>query len=241
MPAALVTGASKGIGAAVARRLALDGFDVAVHFHTDKLGAQRTAAAVKKAKRKAVLIQADLSSARDLDWLAEESTRQFRRIDALVHNAALYERRSFAEMSGQAWVNTRLVDLDAPAVLTHLLLDRLARDASIIFISSVAAVRGSKHGAHYTAAKAGLLGLTRALAQELAPRIRVNAVAPGYIDTAILADDSPARRKERIAEVPLGRIGEPDDVAAAVAYLAGPGSKYVTGQVLHVNGGLWMG
>lgn len=241
MPTALVTGASKGIGAAVARRLAHDGFDVVVHYHKDVLGAKRTVAAVHKAKRKAVALQADLASSRDLDWLAEETGRTFPRLDCVVHNAGVYERLPFSEMTGNAWIATRLVDLDAPAVLTHLLLERLARDASVIFVSSIAAVRGSRHGAHYAAAKAGLLGLTKSLALELAPKVRVNAVAPGYIDTAILADDPPAKRKSRAHEVPLARLGQPEDVAAAVSFLAGPDSRYMTGQVLHVNGGLWMG
>jgi NAD(P)-dependent dehydrogenase (short-subunit alcohol dehydrogenase family) len=241
LPTALVTGASKGIGAAIARRLAEDGFDVAVHYHTDTAGARRTVEAVKKQKRKAVAIKADLSAPRDLDWLAQETTNAFSRLDCLVHNAGVYERRRFSEMTGSAWVATRLVDLDAPAVLTHLLLDKMARDSSIVFVSSIAAVRGSKHGAHYAASKAGLLGLAKSLALELAPRVRVNAVAPGYVDTAILEDDSPTKRKERTAEVPLERLGRPEDVAGAVSFLAGPDSRYVTGQVLHVNGGLWMG
>ncbi|MHB1261163.1 MAG: SDR family oxidoreductase [Thermoplasmatota archaeon] len=241
MPAALVTGASKGIGAAVARRLAADGFDVAVHYNADGVGARRTAEAVKKLRRKAVLVKADLSAPRDLEWLVQEATRAFPRLDCVVHNAGVYERRKFSEMTGTAWVATRLVDLDAPAVLTHLLLEKLARDASIVFVSSIAAVRGSRHGAHYAASKAGLLGLAKSLALELAPRVRVNAVAPGYVDTAILADDTPAKRKQRAMEVPLARIGRPDDVAAAVSFLAGRDSAYVTGQVLHVNGGLWMG
>jgi 3-oxoacyl-[acyl-carrier protein] reductase len=241
MPTALVTGASKGIGAAVARRLAEDGFDVAVHYHKDALGAKRTVAAVRKHKRNAFALQADLASSRDLDWLAEETGRHFQRLDCLVHNAGVYERRPFDQMTGNAWIATRLVDLDAPAVLTHLLLDKMARDSSIVFVSSIAAVRGSRHGAHYAAAKAGLLGLAKSLALELAPRVRVNAVAPGYIDTAILADDPPARRRGRAHEVPLARLGRPEDVAAAVSFLAGQDSHYITGQVLHVNGGLWMG
>ncbi|MFA5943653.1 MAG: SDR family oxidoreductase [Candidatus Thermoplasmatota archaeon] len=241
MPTALVTGASKGIGAAVARRLAADGFDIVVHYHKDTAGARRTVEAVRKLKRKVVAVRADLAAPRDLEHLVEETTKAFPRLDCVVHNAGVYERRKFADMTGSAWVATRLVDLDAPAVLTHLLLDHLAKDASIVFVSSIAAVRGSRHGAHYSAAKAGLLGLAKSLALGLAPRVRVNAVAPGYVDTAILADDTPARRKERAAEVPLARLGKPEDVAAAVSFLSGPDARYVTGQVLHVNGGLWMG
>lgn len=241
MPTALVTGASKGIGAAIARRLARDGFDVLVHYHKDAAGAKRTVAAVRSLHRKAEAIPADLSDEHQVRRLAVAVAKQAPKLHCVVHNAGLYERKSFAETDGAAWKATRTVDLDAPALLTHELLPRLAPGASIVFVSSIVAVRGSAHGAAYAAAKAGLLGLTRALALELAPGIRVNAVAPGYVDTAILAGDSPARRKARAAEVPLGRIGKPEDVAGAVSFLVGPDAAYVTGTTLHVNGGLWLG
>lgn len=241
MPTALVTGASKGIGAAVARRLAEDGFDLIVHYRGDAAGARRTADAVKAARRDATLIKADLTVGSEVGKLADQAADVAKRIDCVVHNAGIYERMPFEAMTGAAWVATRLLDLDAPALLTRALLPRMAKESSMTFISSVAAFRGSRHGAHYAAAKAALLGLTRSLALELAPRVRVNAVAPGYIDTNMLRDDGPAKRRQRAAEVPLGRIGRPEEVAGAVSYLAGPDGRYVTGQVLHVNGGLWMG
>lgn len=241
MPTALVTGASKGIGAAIARRLARDGFDVLVHYHADAAGAKRTVAAVRKLRRKAEALQADLGDEHQVRRLAADVAKRVPRLHCIVHNAGVYDRKGLADTDGAAWKATRTVDLDAPALLTHELLPRLAPGSSIVFVSSIVAVRGSAHGAAYATAKAGLLGLTRALALELAPRVRVNAVAPGYIDTAILAGDSPARRKKRAAEVPLGRIGNPEDVAAAVSFLAGPDATYVTGTTLHVNGGLWVG
>lgn len=241
MPTALVTGASKGIGAAIARRLARDGFDVLVHYQTDAAGAKRTVAAVHKLGRNAESLQADLSDEHQVRRLAVAVAKQAPKLHCIVHNAGLYERKSFAQTDGAAWKATRSVDLDAPALLTQALLPRLAAGACIVFVSSIVAVRGTAHGAAYAAAKAGLLGLTRALALELAPGIRVNAVAPGYVDTAMLAEDSSARRKARVAEVPLGRIGKPEDVAGAVSFLVGPDAAYVTGATLHVNGGLWVG
>lgn len=239
--AALVTGASKGIGAAVAKRLARDGFDVAVHYNTDAAGAKRTAAAIAKAGRRAVLVKGDLAEPEGPKVVAEAVGQAFPRLHAVVHNAGFYDRRGFAELDEGAWRATLAVDLEAPAHLTRRLLPRLTDGASLVFVSSIVAARGSTHGAAYTAAKAGLLGLTRTLAQELAPKARANAVAPGYIDTAMLATDSAAKRKARAAEVPLGRVGSPEDVAGAVSFLCGPDSAYVTGTILHVNGGLWIG
>lgn len=242
MPTALVTGASKGIGAAVARRLARDGFDVLVHYNEDAAGAKRTVAAIRKLGRKAVALQADLGDGAQVRRLATEAAREAPTLQCIVHNAGLYDRQGMAQTDSAAWRATQDVNLDAPALLTHGLLPHLTEGGSLVFVSSIVAMRGSAHGAAYAAAKAGLLGLTRALALELAPRgIRVNAIAPGYVDTAILAGDSPARRKTRAAEVPLGRIGTPADVAGAVSFLAGPDAAYVTGTTLHVNGGLWMG
>lgn len=239
--AALVTGASKGIGAAIAKRLAMDGFDVVVHCNTDRAGAKRTATAVERLGRRAVVAQADLGHPDGVDALAQIARAAFPRLAAIVHNAGFYDRRSFAELDGAAWRDTLAVDLEAPALLTRALLPNLATGAAIVFISSVAAARGSAHGASYAAAKAGLEGLTRSLAQELAPSIRVNAVAPGFVDTDILAGDSKAKRQERVAQVPLGRIGSPPEVAGAVSFLVGPDASYVTGTVLAVNGGLRMG
>lgn len=239
--AALVTGASTGIGAAIARRLAEDGFDVIAHYATDAAGAKRTAAAIRKLGRTCALVQADFSDPAGPDLLAKDVQESGARLDTIVHNAGIYDRRAFAELDEAAWQRTLAIDLQAPALITRQLLPALAKGASVVFVSSVAAVRGSKHGAAYAAAKAGLLGLTRSLALELAPTVRVNAVAPGFIDTAILAGDTAAKRRQRAAQVPLGRVGSPAEVAGVVSFLAGPDSSYVTGTVLHVNGGLWLG
>lgn len=242
VPAALVTGAGRGIGAAIARRLARDGHDVAIHFHTAAEGARRTAEKVVAEGRHAQVMQADLGDPEAAWGLAEATVARFDDLSVLVNNAGLYDRRHLADMTGEAWRRTMAVDLDAPALLTQALRVALAQNGgSVVHVSSVAAVRGSSHGAHYAAAKAGLLGLARAQAKELAPEVRVNAVCPGYIGTDMLADDSDRKRRQREQEVPLQRIGSADDVAGAVSFLAAPDSAYMTGQVLHVNGGLWMG
>lgn len=232
---AFVTGASRGIGQAIAVRLAKDGFDVVVHYHQDADGAEATANRVRDAGRQALVLQADLGDV-DAAWACAEAAGDGG-LDVFVANAGLYDRRGFEDMTGDAWRRTMAVDLDAPALMSQALLPHLTADARIVFISSVAAARGSTHGAHYSTAKAGLLGLTRSLALELAPR-RVNAVLPGYIDTDMI-DDTPQRRAERETEVPLGRVGDPQDIAGTVSWLVGPDSAYVTGQAIQVNGGLW--
>lgn len=220
-------------------RLAKDGYDLLAQFNANERGARATAASVRKQGRKATVLRADLHDADEVHDLAR-AVSQHEDLQVVVHNAGTYDRQALAGLSDAAWRRTLAINLDAPALLTRNLLPQLTAGARIVFVSSIVAFRGSAHGAAYAAAKAGLLGLTRSLAAELAPRgIRVNAVAPGYVDTAILAGDSAGKRKARIAEVPLGRIGAPNDVAGVIAFLAGPDSAYMTGQVLHVNGGLW--
>lgn len=240
MPAVLVTGASTGIGAAVARRLATDGHDVAVHFHQDRAGAKDVAGAVEVAGREAVVLQADLAKPAAARRVAEEALAALPDLQGVVNNAGVYLRAGVDEAGPDVWRRTLQVDLEAPFhVLQPLLPTLRGCRGAVVNIASIAAFRGSAHGAHYAAAKAGLIGLTHALAVELAPDVRVNAVAPGYIDTVMLGADTPEKRRRRESEVPLGRIGRPEDVAGAVAFLLGADAGYVTGQTLHVNGGLW--
>ncbi len=242
MPAALVTGASRGIGAAIARRLAADGFDIAIHYHQDAEGAAATADAVRALGREAAIYQADLGDLDAAASLAATVAQRFPELAVFVNNAGIYQRTSLADMAADDWRRTMSIDLDGPAILSQALAPWLAArpDAAIVHISSIVAVRGSTHGAHYTAAKAALLGLAKAQAREWAP-LRVNAVCPGYIATDLLAQDTPERRAARANEVPMGRVGTPEDVAGVVAFLCSKDAGYVTGQTLHVNGGLWMG
>ncbi len=241
MPTALVTGASRGIGAAVAKRLAADGHDIAIHYHQHQAGAEATLQAVQDLGRDASIHQADLGDPSAVADLAEGVRRRWPDLTLLVNNAGIYQRGAAQGLRPEAWRRTLAVDLEGPALLAQALAPHLPSDrGTIVHISSVVAMRGSSHGAHYAAAKAGLLGLTKAQAREWAP-LRVNAVCPGYIDTDILAGDSQERRAARAAEVPLGRVGAPDDVAAAVSFLCSKDAAYITGHALQVNGGLWMG
>lgn len=238
-----VTGASRGIGRATALRLGRDGHEVAVHYHHHAREAAQVAREIGGAGGSAFTVRADLGTSVGPRHLGAEIRRRWDRLDGLVLNAGFYPRAPFAEVSDAAWRRCFDVNVFGPARLVRALLAPLrAADApSVVFVSSVLAFAGSGHGAHYAAAKAAVGGLAASLARELAPHVRVNTVAPGSIDTAILADDTRRRRAERERAIPLGRVGAPDEVAAAIRYLLGPDASYLTGSTLHVNGGLRIG
>jgi len=240
---ALVTGGSRGIGAATARRLAEDGFDVALGYVSRPDGAAHTVRSVEALGRRAIALRADVSRFEDVARMVSATVDRLGRLDVLVNNAGVYRRAFLDETTHEDWDRRIAVNLSscfyaAKAAVPHL---RAAGGGRIVNVTSVIAFRGTVHGAEYAAAKAGIVGLTKALALELAKdRILVNAVAPGPIETDILAGDTSEIRARRIEAIPLRRVGLPEEVAAAIAFLVGPGGDYITGQVLHVNGGSLM-
>ena len=240
---AVVTGASRGIGAAVARSLAEHGATV-VGTATTGEGAQRVERMLREAPspgRGLVLDVADTASV-DAGFasLAEDGLMP----GILVNNAGIARDTLFARMNDEQWdavINTDLTSLyrTCKACVRHLMRRRGGR---IVNVTSVVGFTGNAGQTNYAAAKAGIVGFTRALAKELGGRsITVNAVAPGFIDTDMTRAIEPGQRDRMLELVPLGRFGAPEEVAAAVAFLASPQAGYVTGETLHVNGGMYMG
>ncbi len=238
----VVTGASRGIGRATALKLGHEGAEVALSFHQHREEAAAVVAELTASKAEAFAVEADLSRPDAVAHFAELLARRWPSVDGLVLNAGSYPRRPFEELTWEEFEDCFRTNLFGPAELTRRLLPLLREAPSprVVFVSSILAFDGSKHGAHYAAAKAALLGLARSLARELAPHISVNVVAPGSIDTAILAGDTPGLRAERERTIPLGRVGTADEVADAIVYLLSSKARYITGTTLHVNGGLRM-
>jgi 3-oxoacyl-[acyl-carrier protein] reductase len=241
MPVALVTGASRGIGAACARALAAAGFDVGVGYASDAEGAAATMAAVEAAGRRAHVHAADVADEAQAAGLVEAVEETLGPLDALVLNAGITRDGLAVRMSADDWgavIDTNLTGafFTARPALRGMLRRRAG---SIVAVSSIVGVTGNPGQANYAAAKAGLIGLVRALAREVGPRgVRVNAVAPGYIATGMTAGLSDEQRDAILGATPLGRLGEPEDVAGAVAFLCSEDAAFVTGAVLSVDGGL---
>lgn len=237
---ALVTGASRGIGEATARRLVRDGWDVALHAHRHLAHVEALAERFQALGREAWVVPGDLAQPAVPHAIVKRVQARWESLDAVVLNAGVYDRQAFPATTDDDVDRTLRVNFTSAFALARGLLPLLARAESgrIVFLSSVLAFSGSRHGAAYAASKAALVGLSRSLALELAPAITVNVVAPGSIDTAILAGDTAAQRAQRIRGIPLARIGSADDVAAAIAFLTSRDASYITGSTLHVNGGL---
>jgi 3-oxoacyl-[acyl-carrier protein] reductase len=240
---ALVTGAARNIGRAIARSLAAGGAAVLVNANTSRAEAEQTVAMIKSAGGRAALHFADVTDPAAVAAMVEAAVRELGRLDFLVNNAAVRAETPFAEIRFEEWRRVLSTVLDGAFLCSQACLPHLVRagGGTIVNIGGLTAHRGADGRAHVIAAKAGLAGMTRALALDLAPhQITVNCVVPGTIETVRGLPGAPERPQHRRSLPPVGRRGEPEEIAAMVRMLCGPDARYITGQSIHVNGGGFM-
>ena len=237
---ALITGSSRGIGAAAALRLAGDGYDIVVNYIERGDKASEVVSAVRDLGRRAIAVQADVSDRAQVEKMFEEARRQLGEVSLLVSNAGIAGQVQIQDLTEERWRRFFAVHVDGAFNTIQCALPYMLSEHSgcIITVSSMWGLRGASCESAYSASKAALIGLTRSLANELAPTgIRVNCIAPGVIDTDML-DELPSGVKDTLAdETPLGRLGRPSDIAAAISFLASDEASFITGQVLTCDGG----
>jgi 3-oxoacyl-[acyl-carrier protein] reductase len=239
---ALVTGASRGIGEAIARRLSAEGAHVLAAARNG--GAlEALVAALVSAGGKATALPMDLSDGSSIERAAKSALEAHGQIDVLVNNAGVTEDNLLLRMSREAWDRVLATNLTGAFLLTQAVVKSMVRRryGRIVNVASVVGLMGNAGQANYAASKAGLIGLTKSVARELASRnITCNAVAPGFIETEMTQKMTPAAREALSGQIPAGRLGTPGDVAEAVAFLAAESASYITGHVLNVSGGLYI-
>lgn len=239
---AVITGASRGIGAAIAEHFARDGATVIVHFRERVPEADAVCDRIKEIGGVACAYQADIADRQEVEAMFDDLVREYGKLDVLVNNAGILRDRSFKNMQDVEWDAVLQTNLTGAfnackAAVPHMIQ---SKRGCIINISSVIGQTGNFGQANYSAAKAGLIGFTKSLSLELARySIRVNAIAPGFVDTEMWRSLSPDVQQSILDKIPLGRVASRDEIAEAVRYLVG--ASYVTGQTLNINGGLYLG
>jgi 3-oxoacyl-[acyl-carrier protein] reductase len=242
---AIVTGSARGIGRAIALKLAEVGADIVVNDIPAAAEAlENTAGEIRALKRKALTVTADVSSAPDVARLIDTAAKEMGKIDILVNNAGVTRDQIIMRMTDEDWDTVLNIDLKSAFLCTRAVLRYMVKQrwGRIVSIASVVGIMGNAGQANYAAAKAGIIGLTRSIAKEVGSRgITANAIAPGFIETKMTEKLDDKQRQVLMQRIPLGSIGTPADVAEAVAFLASEEAKYITGQVLQVDGGMGLG
>ena len=237
---ALVTGGGRGIGRAIALKLAEVGTTVVVS-DIDEVSASSAAGEIKAMKGRSLAVMADVSSSSDVVKMMEAAQAAYDKVDILVNNAGITRDQLLMRMSDEDWDNVLSINLKSVFLCTKVVLRQMVKQrwGRIISLSSIVGIKGNAGQANYASAKAGIIGFTRSIAKEVASRgITVNAIAPGFIDTDMTQSLEENMRQELKRQIPIGNFGSPRDVAEAVAFLASEEARYITGQVLSVDGGM---